>query len=133
MAGAAAASLMTPVNVAASAETGAAAAAAGAVALVLVTTVDVCGALSSSSASFEGSLPLPQATMSVTANSMDRNFFISFYLLIGVTPSVSEGPGGAGGAPPFPPGPSLTLGVTGGNDGRVGSTAGCASLPADLI
>jgi tetratricopeptide (TPR) repeat protein len=29
-----------------------------------------------------------------------------------VTPSVSEGPGGAGGAPPEPPGPSLTLGVT---------------------
>src|SRR5437773_11696896 len=87
MAGAAAASLMTPVSVAASAETGAAAAAAGAVALVLVTTVDVCGALSSSSASFEGSLPLPQATMSVTANSMDRNFFISFYLLLGAPPS----------------------------------------------
>ena len=29
-----------------------------------------------------------------------------------VTPSVSEGPGGAGGAPPERPGPSLTLGVT---------------------
>src|SRR6266550_1728359 len=29
-----------------------------------------------------------------------------------VTPSVSEGPGGAGGAPPLPPGPSLTLGMT---------------------
>src|ERR1044071_5111487 len=29
-----------------------------------------------------------------------------------VTPSVSEGPGRAGGAPPTPPGPSLTLGVT---------------------
>ncbi len=29
-----------------------------------------------------------------------------------VTPSVSEGPGGTGGAPPHPPGPSLTLGVT---------------------
>jgi GT2 family glycosyltransferase len=30
----------------------------------------------------------------------------------GVTPSVSEGPGGAGGATPDRPGPSLTLGVT---------------------
>src|SRR5207244_3593739 len=30
-----------------------------------------------------------------------------------VTPSVSEGPGGMGGAPPVPPGPSLTLGMTG--------------------
>src|SRR6266508_1278293 len=29
-----------------------------------------------------------------------------------VTPSVSEGPGRTGGAPPTPPGPSLTLGVT---------------------
>src|SRR5437763_5279817 len=29
-----------------------------------------------------------------------------------VTPSVSEGPGGAGGAPPIRPGPSLTLGLT---------------------
>ena len=29
-----------------------------------------------------------------------------------VIPSVSEGPGGAGGAPPAAPGPSLTLGVT---------------------
>jgi hypothetical protein len=29
-----------------------------------------------------------------------------------VTPSVSEGPGAAGGAPPIRPGPSLTLGVT---------------------
>jgi hypothetical protein len=29
-----------------------------------------------------------------------------------VTPSVSEGPGRPGGAPPTPPGPSLTLGVT---------------------
>ena len=29
-----------------------------------------------------------------------------------VTPSVSEGPGGVGGAPPARPGPSLTLGVT---------------------
>src|SRR2546421_6497729 len=29
-----------------------------------------------------------------------------------VTPSVSEGPGSAGGAPPIRPGPSLTLGVT---------------------
>jgi len=29
-----------------------------------------------------------------------------------VTPSVSEGPGRSGGAPPAPPGPSLTLGVT---------------------
>src|SRR5439155_11400295 len=29
-----------------------------------------------------------------------------------VTPSVSEGPGGAGGAPAVPPGPFLTLGVT---------------------
>ncbi|MEK6374265.1 MAG: hypothetical protein AABO58_16380 [Acidobacteriota bacterium] len=39
---------------------------------------------------------------------------------LSVIPSVSEGPGGAGGAlnmgmaPPVPPGPSLTLGVTGG-------------------
>src|SRR5205823_6107884 len=31
-----------------------------------------------------------------------------------VTPSVSEGPGRASGAPPTPPGPSLTLGVTDG-------------------
>ena len=30
----------------------------------------------------------------------------------GVTPSVSEGPGGVGGATPARPGPSLTLGVT---------------------
>src|SRR5436189_75454 len=30
-----------------------------------------------------------------------------------VTPSVSEEPGGVGGAPPLPPGPSLTLGMTG--------------------
>ena len=29
-----------------------------------------------------------------------------------VTPSVSEGPGRVGGAPPLHPGPSLTLGVT---------------------
>ncbi len=29
-----------------------------------------------------------------------------------VIPSVSEGPGRAGGAPPAPPGPSLTLGMT---------------------
>src|SRR2546430_117219 len=29
-----------------------------------------------------------------------------------VIPSVSEGPGWAGGAPPEPPGPSLTLGMT---------------------
>jgi hypothetical protein len=31
---------------------------------------------------------------------------------LAVIPSVSEGPGGLGGAPPTPPGPSLTLGVT---------------------
>ena len=31
---------------------------------------------------------------------------------LAVIPSVSEGPGGAGGAPPAAPGPSLTLGVT---------------------
>jgi len=35
------------------------------------------------------------------------------YVRRSVTPSVSEGPGRTGGAPPTPPGPSLTLGVTG--------------------
>src|SRR2546421_12082979 len=109
MAGAAAASLMTPVSVAASAETGAAAgAAAGAVALVPEATVDVCGALSSSSASLEGSFPLPQATMSVTANSMERNFFILSYLLRA----------------------AFTVGLAGGNEGWAGKTAGGAAPPA---
>src|SRR5207247_6705104 len=32
--------------------------------------------------------------------------------VVRVTPSVSEGPGGVGGATPIRPGPSLTLGVT---------------------
>src|SRR5439155_7465226 len=47
-----------------------------------------------------------------------------------VTPSVSEGPGGRGGAnvslmPPTPPGPSLTLGVTAWRDAvHVGFTGG---------
>jgi hypothetical protein len=37
---------------------------------------------------------------------------LAAYGIVSVTPSVSEGPGRAGVAPPTPPGPSLTLGVT---------------------
>src|SRR5438067_13760340 len=46
--------------------------------------------------------------------------------LLVVTPSVSEGPGREGGAPPAPPGPSLTLGVTHAPD------AGCISCHAGI-
>jgi oxygen-independent coproporphyrinogen-3 oxidase len=42
------------------------------------------------------------------ANTRDVGRYIDAF----VTPSVSEGPGGAGGAPPTPPAPSLTLGMT---------------------
>src|SRR4029079_13482490 len=81
MAGASAVSVIVRVSVAASGETAAVAAGAvdGAAALVLEAAVETCGALSSSpSASFVGSLPLPQATTSEAANISARNFFIAF-------------------------------------------------------
>jgi len=64
----------------------------------------------------------PRSTHVACESLFHRRSFATSRLLMKcdlafVTPSVSEGPGGTGGAntclmPPTPPGPSLTLGVT---------------------
>src|SRR2546423_1493373 len=53
-----------------------------------------------------------------------------------VTPSVSEEPGGVGGAPPLPPGPSLTLGMTevaGGEEPPTVSEVADVEMPAPAV
>src|SRR5205823_14429131 len=49
-----------------------------------------------------------------------------------VTPSVSEGPGGVGGAPPGRPGPSLTLGVTRSRIRMCGVCVGFSNTPCEV-